>query len=255
MPKSVRCQFDRGGWAPCKKPSDNGWCSEHEGLKCVSCGKQATHSCDAQMGGLGCGAPLCGDCSHAYSGKRGHVANVVLRRESAAQEASRLSPSSRMNQKLGVPATLFELFKGDWQKDYVLKRAYYAELSHGLMGFFPAVFSLDDRRMVVTTDLRLMERVWQLLEPRDAKLREAVAYINESTAIAYLYADSTLERENRKPFKVLTVSEFESLAVAKEQPFKWAFGLIGCRRLEESEHIRSFATQAQSFDPSFGAHA
>jgi hypothetical protein len=77
MPESTPCQFDAKGWAPCKKPSDNGWCSEHEGLKCSSCGGQAVTNCDAQIFGLACGEPLCADCTHSYIGDATHVTKAV----------------------------------------------------------------------------------------------------------------------------------------------------------------------------------
>lgn len=259
MPKSTPCQFDARGWAPCKKPSDNGWCSKHEGLKCTSCGKQAVRSCDAQMGGLACGASLCADCTHSYAGDGGHVTKEVadeqLRKESeerAVRVASRTSPIQRMNEKLGVPATLFELLKGNWQKEYELKMLYFLELSHGLLGFFPAVFSSDGNRIVVTTDLRLLERVWGMLEPRHAKLRKVLAYVNERLNIAYLETELPSDRENREPCKLLTAAEFDGLVKTEEWPFRWAFGLIGGTARPDKEHfLRSLVGQAFEFDRSF----
>ena len=58
------CKFQRA-WSPkCKREADeSGYCIEHKGVKCVSCGQQATHSC-SETGQFVCGAPLCDDCTH-----------------------------------------------------------------------------------------------------------------------------------------------------------------------------------------------
>jgi len=59
-----QCKFDNGWGRHCNQEAGaSGFCEEHNKLKCVSCGKQATKSCD-QTGGLVCGAPLCPDCVH-----------------------------------------------------------------------------------------------------------------------------------------------------------------------------------------------
>src|SRR4051812_43105570 len=76
MPESVPCKFDAKGWAPCKKPSTNGFCSKHEKEKCVSCGEQALRSCDAGMGGLSCGSSLCDTCKHSMEDST-HVVKEV----------------------------------------------------------------------------------------------------------------------------------------------------------------------------------
>jgi hypothetical protein len=49
----------------CTKPVAGGedYCEEHKGLKCVSCGAQATYGC-GETGGFVCGQPLCDDCEH-----------------------------------------------------------------------------------------------------------------------------------------------------------------------------------------------
>lgn len=258
MPESIPCQFDARGWAPCKKPSTNGWCSKHEQLKCGSCGKQAVTSCDAQMGGLACGTPLCADCTHSYDGDGGHVTKEVAaehrrkkEEEKAARVASRTSPVQRMNEELGVPDTLFELLKGDWQKEYRIVPVYFLELSHGVMGFFPAVFSSDTKRIIFTTDLRLLERVWQTLEPRHPKLRSQLAYVNEKLGIAYMEPESPSMRGNQEPHKFLTVAEFDDLVKTEERPFQWAFGLIGGRKFGKEHFSLLLAREASELDPSF----
>jgi hypothetical protein len=61
---SVTCRFDKAWVGKCGKEADeSGFCEEHKGIKCVSCGAQATRECPETIG-LVCGAPLCDDCEH-----------------------------------------------------------------------------------------------------------------------------------------------------------------------------------------------
>lgn len=233
MPKSVPCQFDKGGWAPCKKPSTNGWCSEHEKAKCVSCGEQAHKPCDAQMGGLGCGAMLCKTCEHGPDGK--HITRAVaekLRRtevdEEAATRASRTSKTQRMNAELGVPLNLFEHLKGDRAGSEIMEY-YFLQLEHGLMGFFPAIFD-GTKRIIITTDLALIERVWRMMEPRESKVTKNLGHVLAAKGVVYpILGDTQYDRETSKPQQLLTEAELDELLKKTKKPFKWAFGLIGGR--------------------------
>jgi hypothetical protein len=40
------------------------YCSDHNGLKCASCGATATRTCRETQGSLCCGENLCSDCEH-----------------------------------------------------------------------------------------------------------------------------------------------------------------------------------------------
>ena len=260
MPDSTPCQFDAKGWSPCQKPTDNGWCSEHEGLKCSSCGTRATHSCDAQMGGLACGANLCDNCTHGRFGD--HITREAMgkiledeRAERQARIDSRTSPERRMNEELCVPATLHELLKGDWQKEgYALKKAYFLELKHTCIGCFPAVFSSDSKRVVDTVDLTLLERVWQTLEPREAVINERTAYANEEFGILYFESEQPTpeSREKCEPQRFLTEAELEALP-KEETPFRWAYGLVGERDLSEEAFLRDLSNQALKLNPQFAS--
>lgn len=257
IPESIPCQFDARGWAPCKKPSDNGWCAIHEGLKCVSCGDKAIGSCDVGMGGLCCGAPLCATCEHSSS--EVHITKEAAEEnrrkaneEVEARIASRTNPERRMNQELGVPLTLFELLKKDWRAEgYQIKKVYYLELKHGLMGFFPAIFCAD-KEIVFTTDLSILEKVWKSLPPKYATLREHVAYVDEIRGIAYLDAQPA-ERETQEPFKLLTNDWLNTLVDTEDKPFKWAFGLIGAQDIREDTFFENLSAQAYKLDPTFAS--
>jgi hypothetical protein len=257
MSESTPCQFDAGGWNPCEKPSDNGWCSEHEDLKCRSCGERAITKCHAQMGGLACGALLCASCEHG--GSSTHItkeaANALRESERAEQNAraeSRTSPVRRMNVELGVPTTLFELLKGDWwEEGYVLESIYYLLLRHGLMPAFPAVFSSNADRIVFASDLSLLERVWRTLEPRPANLNRQSAYVNQELGIAYLCASNPNEQQGREPHRLITATEVEWMTKESEEPFKWPSGLMGDKFLTRETFLTQLEAEATAFDPRF----
>lgn len=67
-PKS--CTFDLAFMGPCGKPTSTfDRCPQHATAKCVSCGRPATHECDASIGLAYCGYPLCDDCVHSITGR------------------------------------------------------------------------------------------------------------------------------------------------------------------------------------------
>ena len=71
----MRCNFSKAWIGKCKNEADeSGFCEEHRAVKCVSCGKQATHECD-ETGQFVCGAPLCDECTHNTHPK-GHNGGV-----------------------------------------------------------------------------------------------------------------------------------------------------------------------------------
>ncbi len=57
------CRFDEAWIGVCKADGEP-YCEKHL-ISCVSCGEQATHSCDA-TGQFCCGQPLCDNCEHTY---------------------------------------------------------------------------------------------------------------------------------------------------------------------------------------------
>ena len=61
----MKCRFLIAWVGNCKQDADDGsgFCEEHKGVNCSSCGEQADHTC-SESGQLVCGAPLCGDCEH-----------------------------------------------------------------------------------------------------------------------------------------------------------------------------------------------
>lgn len=248
MPDSVPCLFDKKGWAPCKKPSTNGWCSKHENLVCASCGKKATRSCDAQMGGLLCGVDICDNCGHSPE-DGSHVSLEVVRAyhdrrraEGEAAIASRNSPVQMMNDELGVSLNLTELLKGDTGA-WPIVEFYYLELEHGLMAFFPATVG-NTKRIVITVDKGLIVKVWETLPRRESKVGTSHGYYNKERSILYpILGHSDYDKETSRPQKVLTESEFDQMSMGGVNSFRWASGLFGGRDVSEEE----FSRKVQAF--------
>lgn len=60
------CKFVKAWIGHCGEPTEGetAFCSIHAGLKCCSCGGQATHECDQTGIQFVCCSPLCDDCTH-----------------------------------------------------------------------------------------------------------------------------------------------------------------------------------------------
>lgn len=72
---SVTCSFGRAWIGECGNDADeSGFCEKHKGIKCCSCGKQATRECSETMQFV-CGAPLCDDCEHTIRDNGGQLPN------------------------------------------------------------------------------------------------------------------------------------------------------------------------------------
>lgn len=237
MPESIPCQWDQPWLGKCGKPSDNGWCSEHEDESCASCGDNATHGCGHAMS-LVCGAPLCDDCVHS---KNTHVTKEVERkiqeeeqRKEAEIIASRTSDTQRIHEKLKVPANLFELKKKDYS-DYQLQHCYIMHLDHTVMGFFPAL-RVKTKEMLVITDKKLVKDAWKQLQPRRSDVLKKHAFVNEKRGVLYIDTSNIelMREEESEPISLLTREEFEAMVKSDDKPFRWARGLIGGEMNEES---------------------
>ena len=231
MPKSIPCKFEISWQGRCNRPSTNGWCSKHEELKCCSCGAKATRECD-HTSSLVCGTPLCKTCHHSLDGD-GHVTGEVYekqiqkrKQDEIALKQSRTSPVQRLDGE-GNPANLFELLKQDSKgQGYLLEKVFSLQLTHSLMGFFPAMI-YSHRRVIICLDLNLLVEIWKTLEPRKSQLDSLTYYVNREKGIAYVDVDRPSEREESKPEKVLTRDEYEKIKKEDPDSIMWAPGLIG----------------------------
>jgi len=81
----MSCKFTIAWVGECGNETIEGedFCTEHFGLKCSSCGTQATHSCSETIGAFVCGALLCNDCEHRITpgGTNGGVSRHVKKDE------------------------------------------------------------------------------------------------------------------------------------------------------------------------------
>jgi len=60
----MQCKFEEAWIGQCKNEADeSGFCGEHKGKVCCSCGAPATHTC-SETGQFVCGSYLCDDCEH-----------------------------------------------------------------------------------------------------------------------------------------------------------------------------------------------
>lgn len=238
-PPSVPCRFNEAYRGPCGAPSDNDWCDKHESLICCCCGKKATRSCP-HTSSMVCGCSLCDECEHSPNGGGIHIPSVEAKAirqarqvEEEAREASRHSPVQRVDAK-GCAVNLFELLKGP-DTAFEIVRGYFLELKHGLMGFFPAIFSDDQKRIVVTLDKELISKVWRMLEPRSSKLHSVLFYVVKGHNVAF--AESS-DRERSQQEYPLTEEEFDALTAQNDKPFEWASGLLnGTMNQDSFEHL------------------
>ena len=117
--------------------------------------------------------------------------------------------------------------KGVWLRNFQIRKAYCPELKHGLMGFFPAIFKDDDKRIVVCLSKDLAEKVVKMLPDRKSKIGELPVLANVVDAYCFDLNffhrgfDDAMEREE---LRILTEAEFEK--IKKQEPFMWAPGLI-----------------------------
>lgn len=232
MPKSIPCKFDAKGWAPCKKASTNGWCSKHEKAKCSSCGAQATQTCDEGIGGLACGQYLCDNCHHSLNDNN-HVTDAVYQtqfQERTTQEETGVEPRWALVERgvptdIPLPNNLAELLAGD-RKGWNLVQCYALELTHTLMGVFPAV-QKGTKIIFLTADKKSLFRVWRTLEPQSSNLVVQECMVNATGNVAYAMKEREWEMKESRPLKLYNPEEIEALFSADPAPFKWARGLIG----------------------------
>ncbi len=124
------------------------------------------------------------------------------------------------------PANLEEIIKNNLD-GYKLMFVYSLELSHGLMGYFPAYLKdTEPKRIVTCLDIDLLEDIWKLLPPRPSKIKSELSYVNTVEKIAFQLPDLKYHSLSAsKPEPYIGKEEFDQL-IKKEQPFKWASGLL-----------------------------
>lgn len=125
------------------------------------------------------------------------------------------------------PKKLADVMGNDLAGFQVVK-AYFLELEHGLMGFFPAIIK-KNKEMVVCLDKSLLEKVWNLLPRRKTKIVEAILLVNTDGSFGFDIRNEN--KENTEQVHILSEKEFNRLiARSGDSPFGWVPGLLGFKK-------------------------
>lgn len=132
---------------------------------------------------------------------------------------------------MATPKNLREVKEGN-SDGYKLMTGYCLALTHGLMGFFPALISekLKKDGLFVCVDKGVLEKVWERIEKREAHLIEKQLYISVDKCIAF----DTSIGDSAEPIHVLSEDEFNEL-IKEDDPFMWAPGLFSLKDEGEVE--------------------
>ena len=130
-----KCKFDKAWIGQCKNEADeSGFCEEHKGIKCVSCGAQATHEC-GETGQFVCGAPLCDDCEHTHCDD-GTNGNIGFFRTAALPEGYK-SHCKKSEQKY------FPWYVSSYVKDYPELQVHVNDFKAGKLSYLEALGKID----------------------------------------------------------------------------------------------------------------
>lgn len=107
---------------------------------------------------------------------------------------------------------------------YELKTGYLLILKHELMGTFPALISKNDE-LFVCTNKQLLEKVWEKIEKRPARIIELQLYANENENVGF----NVIVGDRAEPISILSEERFNALVESNEDAFEWAPGLLSLR--------------------------
>lgn len=102
---------------------------------------------------------------------------------------------------------------------YQLKTGYLLVLKNGLAGTFPALISRN-YQLFICTDKKILEKVWEKIKKRPAKVVEVQFYANESEGIGF---DVNMG-DPAEAITILSEEKFNELVETLDIPFKWAPG-------------------------------
>lgn len=94
-------------------------------------------------------------------------------------------------------------------------------VDHTLMGSFPAI-TTKGKEMVVVFEKSFLQKVWNRLERRRAKVTTFMVVVNLATGIVF-DLDSDY-KELQRPLRVLTDTQIDELC-QEENPFQWTPGI------------------------------
>lgn len=146
------------------------------------------------------------------------------------------------------PKCISDLFYKDLT-GFSLRRAYFLQLEHGPLGFFPAIYEIDTcteqerKEMIICLDLTLLEEVRAMLTERKSKITEFLLLVNPDGTLGFEIRgkhSSKTEYESANPAPILTRERFNALVVKNPKPFRWAPGFVG----DDTTHEESAETLA-----------
>lgn len=128
-----------------------------------------------------------------------------------------------------LPKNITEVIQGNLE-GYKLKYAYSLKLTHGLMGYFPAISAFgEERKIIFTDDLSLLTDIWKILPPRPSAIERRLYYSNEEAGlnfeICFEYYSTDLKKIESDSF--LNRESFIKLLQTDGHKFTWASGLLG----------------------------
>lgn len=115
-------------------------------------------------------------------------------------------------QKLKKLANLFGHDLAGWK----ITQCHFLELEHGLRGRFPAV--TEDEKIVATLDKRLLQKVWQRLPRRPAKVTSLMVVVHQESGVAF-HLENYLN-EDTEPLHVFSGEAIEALC-RKKDSVRW----------------------------------
>lgn len=121
-----------------------------------------------------------------------------------------------------TPANLGEVMNKDLA-GFQQVEAYFLKLSHGLVGFFPALIS-ETEEMVVCLDHALAAKVMEKLPPRESQIVKMQILANIEGNFGFEMGNEI--SQNALPLHILTAEEFNQRVEQEKQPFKWTSGII-----------------------------
>lgn len=122
-----------------------------------------------------------------------------------------------MNKKLQKLGDLFGHDLAGWQ----ITHGHFLQLSHGLMGTFPAID--ENGEIIVVLDKSTLAKVWQKLERREAKVTSIMIVARLASGTAFIF-DGCLKGD-AEPLRVFSAEDIEALCQKKDS-MRWAPGLI-----------------------------
>lgn len=115
---------------------------------------------------------------------------------------------------------------------YELKTGYLLILKHGLMGTFLALIT-EGKELFICTDKYLLEKVWEKIEKRPARIIELQLYANETESIGFNVGVG----DEAEPISIFSEERFNALVSSREDAFRWSPGLMS---LKEEEIVSPF---------------